>query len=311
MSIETPSRPARFLLALALALILARPASAQAIAEPPFDFVPAIFDVLRVEAAGSAIIVGVAGPGVTVDLLDGTTIVARAEANARGEWVLMPGQSLPLGQHLLAIRVTTADGRYQVVSDRRIVLEVRAVAGRRVAALIETPRPEDPVTLPALTIEAVAEGPRIVALAGTAAAGALVRVAIDGERIGEAVVDAIGRWRVEIGRPLAGGVYAARATLVERETDRVVAAAELALVQQVDVAALNPAATVGRAAGASVAVGAPPASRTVVVVRGDTLWDLALRYYGDGDRYPEIFGANRALIRTARLIYPGQVLFIP
>jgi nucleoid-associated protein YgaU len=47
------------------------------------------------------------------------------------------------------------------------------------------------------------------------------------------------------------------------------------------------------------------------VLRGDTLWDLAEHYYGDGRRYREIFRANRDQIRDPDLIYPGQELTIP
>lgn len=45
------------------------------------------------------------------------------------------------------------------------------------------------------------------------------------------------------------------------------------------------------------------------VVSGDTLWGIALKFYGDGMRYPEIAKANN--IENPDLIYPGQVLYIP
>ena len=44
---------------------------------------------------------------------------------------------------------------------------------------------------------------------------------------------------------------------------------------------------------------------------GDTLWDLAARYYGDAHQYPVLFDANRDSISEDDLIYPGQVLQIP
>ena len=45
------------------------------------------------------------------------------------------------------------------------------------------------------------------------------------------------------------------------------------------------------------------------MVPGDTLWDLAVRFYGDGTRFPLIAGANH--IPNPNLIFPGQVLVIP
>ena len=53
----------------------------------------------------------------------------------------------------------------------------------------------------------------------------------------------------------------------------------------------------------------PPAPRTYTVVSGDTLWAIAERFYGDGNRYPEI--AQASGIANPDLIHPGQVLTIP
>lgn len=47
------------------------------------------------------------------------------------------------------------------------------------------------------------------------------------------------------------------------------------------------------------------------VVRGDTLWGLAEKYYGDGHKYPEIFEANKPMLNDPNKIYVGQVLRIP
>lgn len=48
------------------------------------------------------------------------------------------------------------------------------------------------------------------------------------------------------------------------------------------------------------------------VAPGDNLYTLALRFYGQGMRYHEIYLANQAVIGdNPRLIHPGQVLLIP
>lgn len=54
------------------------------------------------------------------------------------------------------------------------------------------------------------------------------------------------------------------------------------------------------------------------VIRGDTLWDLAATYYGDGQRYPEIFEANRGVVQAdgrelsdPNLIITGWTLAVP
>lgn len=52
-------------------------------------------------------------------------------------------------------------------------------------------------------------------------------------------------------------------------------------------------------------------SEMYVVKKGDTLWAIATEAYGDGNRYPEIFEANKPMLTDPDLIFPGQVLRIP
>lgn len=50
---------------------------------------------------------------------------------------------------------------------------------------------------------------------------------------------------------------------------------------------------------------------THTVVKGDCLWNIARKYYGDGTKYTVIFNANKDKISNPHWIYPGQVLTIP
>lgn len=47
------------------------------------------------------------------------------------------------------------------------------------------------------------------------------------------------------------------------------------------------------------------------VVRGDTLSAIAKKYYGDANKYPVIFEANKPMLSHPDKIYPGQKLRIP
>ena len=47
------------------------------------------------------------------------------------------------------------------------------------------------------------------------------------------------------------------------------------------------------------------------VVRGDTLSAIAKTYYGDANKYPKIFEANKPMLSNPDKIYPGQKLRIP
>lgn len=62
------------------------------------------------------------------------------------------------------------------------------------------------------------------------------------------------------------------------------------------------------------ALKAPPQVAEVqfhVIEKGDTLWGLAKRFYGDGSAYPRIFEANREVIKDPDLIFVGQKIRIP
>ena len=47
------------------------------------------------------------------------------------------------------------------------------------------------------------------------------------------------------------------------------------------------------------------------VVRGDTLSAIAKKFYGDANKYPVIFEANKPMLSHPDKIYPGQKLRIP
>lgn len=47
------------------------------------------------------------------------------------------------------------------------------------------------------------------------------------------------------------------------------------------------------------------------VEKGDTLWKVAEKTYGNGSKYQAIFEANKPMLSDPDKIYPGQVLRIP
>ncbi|MGH8313803.1 MAG: peptidoglycan-binding protein LysM [Steroidobacterales bacterium] len=54
-----------------------------------------------------------------------------------------------------------------------------------------------------------------------------------------------------------------------------------------------------------------PEAKYYTVVRGDTLSKIAKQFYGDANKYPAIFDANKPMLKSPDLIYPGQMLRIP
>lgn len=58
----------------------------------------------------------------------------------------------------------------------------------------------------------------------------------------------------------------------------------------------------------------PPEAEQVeyyIIEQGDTLSKIAKQFYGDANKYPRIFEANREVIKDANLIFPGQKIRIP
>lgn len=51
---------------------------------------------------------------------------------------------------------------------------------------------------------------------------------------------------------------------------------------------------------------------TYTVKRGDCLWNIAKKFYGDATKWPTIYKKNKSVVgKNPNLIYPGQKLVIP
>jgi nucleoid-associated protein YgaU len=107
-------------------------------AMPPVPPVPS-FDVVRVEPSGEAVIAGQAEANATVEVLDGPTVIATAQANDRGEWVIALDKPLPPGAHDLAVRTTSPDKTVATLSDQRVTVSVPEGGTSDVLVVLNTP----------------------------------------------------------------------------------------------------------------------------------------------------------------------------
>ncbi|HDL1989859.1 TPA: LysM peptidoglycan-binding domain-containing protein, partial [Mannheimia haemolytica] len=48
-----------------------------------------------------------------------------------------------------------------------------------------------------------------------------------------------------------------------------------------------------------------------VIQKGDTLWEIATKAYGNGAKYKAIVEANKEVIKDENKIFPGQKIRIP
>ncbi len=118
-----------------------------------------------------------------------------------------------------------------------------------------------------------------------------------------------------IAHGLTAGGYAVRADSIDPANAKVEARAEAAFNFPAALAPPEKAAALITAASSP-----PPSSPADVVVeavqthhveRGNTLWGISQRFYGDGSRYAMIFTANANQIRDPNLIFPGQTFLVP
>jgi hypothetical protein len=63
--------------------------------------------------------------------------------------------------------------------------------------------------------------------------------------------------------------------------------------------------------GQAIAAGQTTGGRRHVVQNGDTLMNLAQKYYGDKDQFSTIYNVNREQVLAPDRLTPGTVLVIP
>jgi len=73
----------------------------------------------------------------------------------------------------------------------------------------------------------------------------------------------------------------------------------------------KPVATVQNTRPAESSPAPKVTAKSYTVAKGDTLWAIAKKYYGDGSKYTKIFEANTGILKNPNLIYVGQVMTIP
>jgi nucleoid-associated protein YgaU len=119
----------------------AQPAQDSAEQKPDTALAPPTFDIVRIERDGSAVMAGRAAPGSKViALLDGQEI-GNAEANERGEWVIVPDSTIAPGDHSITLNQATSNGT-QATSDQSVALTVPDTAdGQPLIVLSEASKP--------------------------------------------------------------------------------------------------------------------------------------------------------------------------
>ncbi|MGR4000222.1 MAG: LysM peptidoglycan-binding domain-containing protein [Alphaproteobacteria bacterium] len=275
------------------------------------------FDVVRVEPGGAAILAGRAAPGADVTVLLDGEAVGTAQADRRGEWLLLPDTDLTVGSHRLDLQ-SQLEGYRPRLSDDLIVIDVpkgRPANESQVFLLGKQPGAERRVlqgaagglVVGALRLESVDYDPLGNAtIRGRAPAGGHVVARIDDKGIGEAYVAADGIWRLVPDSPVAEGDHQLEVEL-RNANGRVMWKLKAPFTRHGEQFIADHGGVQGEdAEGRPVGVG-----KVIVVEKGNSLWLIARRELGEGLLYSVIFERNRTQITNPDLIFPGQVFEVP
>lgn len=297
--------------------------------QPPGSVAPS-FDIVQVDRDGQTVAAGRAEPGATVMIYQNGAVVAEVQADSRGEWIWTPADPLAGGNQVLQLRVNQDDG--EMLSSQPIVvlgaegqeagdLEVaqlgdepvtgegqRAVIalgdaeGETLPRVLQSPGSQaNPATEPgdtSLSLGTVRYSTeRPMQMTGTGPAGKALTITLDGENLGQVLIDGDGSWEFESSVLIAPGDHTVTLTTPDGAAEQF----PFTIGEQQETQAVADAPDgVGRSG-----------DRIVIIERGNNLWRIAEATYGSGFRYTVIFEANQEQITDPDLIFPGQVFVLP
>lgn len=273
------------------------------------------FDVVRIAENGDTVIAGRATPKSEIIILDGTNEIGKVTADANGEWVFLPTESLPSGSRELSLKSILPGG--DILFSENVVILVVPEIGMDIAGRpSETPAQPLALLVPrdgAVGTSRILQKPSVagsvesetgelsldsvdyddegeLALAGRGLPSLDVQVYLDNKYIGSSKVQPNGLWHLQPKDKIAPGVYDLR--IDEAKDKNVIARLELPFSRAEPLKDFTNNAF-------------------IVVQPGNSLWRIARSVLGDGTRYTILFQANREQIGDPDLIYPGQIIEVP
>lgn len=274
------------------------------------------FDVVRIAKDGSAVIAGRAEPGADVEIAVEGKKIAATKADKRGEWVAVIDKPLSPGATQLELSAKAENGK-DIAADSvlAVVVPERQPAAQGTASSAPAASSDKPVAIlvprsgdkvvkllqkpkrrpgGGLSVDSLDYGDQEeILIAGSAPAGARLRVYIDDAAVGDVQADGKGQWQMTPAQAVAAGTHILR-------VDQLDAGGKVAMRVELPFERMK-----------RQALRALVAKRRVVVQPGNSLWRIARRVYGEGVHYTAIFDANAQTIRDPNMIFPGQVFDLP
>jgi len=251
------------------------------------------FDVVRVDAAGNAVIAGRAAPGATVTIKNGAAVLGTVTADSAGAFAFLPEKPLAPGAQQLTLSETLPNGS-TVTGQVSASIDVPAQpTGQALSVLsgpngsvVQSGQGPKPGELAMGTVDYDANGHAI--FSGTAPAGAHVSVSLGSQKVGDVIAGADGRWNLTAKVPANSGMLSLNGTDSAGKT--------------------LPAVT---APFALETLPTALASGHIIIAPGQNLWLIARHIYGHGTLYTLIYNANTTQIHNPNLIFPGQAFAVP
>lgn len=267
-------------------------------------------EVRAVEIEGNMVFVaGTATPDGLVRVYANEFMLGETRASEGGQFLVEALRELPVGDYIVRADLIGPDG-IQVI--RRAQVPFRRPAGEAIAAVAPEPKPE----------------PQPAAPEPAAPESTEAQPAPEPEQAAPAETPGEPKPAETAEVPAAPEPAApeAPAPVAQAEPETPAPAAEAAPETPAPVAEAAPAAPQpaepeivvpdpGLALGSEppVVTAAPlePTDASVIIRRGDTLWQISRRVYGRGVRYSTIYLANQDQIADPNRIWPGQVFAVP
>ncbi len=271
--------------------------------EPETGPVLPTFDIVRVDASGTAVIAGRGAPLATVIVRANGEEAAKEAINEDGEWAAYVEAPFSQGAVELTLEMIMPDGEV-VRGEQVVIIAVPERSGEKPLVVLGEPgapsrvlqNPKEGDNTLVLTLEIIdydADGALV--LSGRATPSAGLRVYGNNELLGETRASRKGNWMLKPEDPIAPGVYTLRLDQVDSE-GKVIMRVELPFE---------------RAEPSDVLAAVAKGGGRVVVQPGNSLWRIARRIYGSGFEFTIIYDANRSQIRDPDRIYAGQLLDLP
>ena len=285
------------------------------------------FSTVGVDNRGRASFTGTASPGDVVTILHAGKKLGTGVADRDGGWTIdfkVPAVREDFPLELSARR----SGGQTVASPQRAVVSPPESAGGLQHITLETIQSESKPAVVAtsgdpdvgIVIEKVhADKDGTAVLNGRSDPGSTLHASIDGTAAGDAKVGSDGKWELALKNDTdkaASGVLLVLSGADGKELDRADVPLKLAANPVKTAAAAAAAASIAAATTASTtATALTPATAQkghyVKVRRGDSLWRIAKRHYGNGRRWTRIYNANKRKIQDPDFLKPGHRIYLP